>query len=200
MNTRRILCATACLTFAPLSNADTFLNRAAFDAMFPGLALQDFESAGETQRDYGDFVLSSQSSGGKAVGTTDSGFPSRVAIAGLADDPLTITFTIPVEAVGFQVGAIDLFENIARQAEVTAFDAGNNVLETVSLMTGGRQMTTFVGFGNVGEIARVRISDFPLEASFLAIDDVAYGIPSPGTLALLALLGVTRRRRARGTR
>lgn len=193
MNAKMIIVWTGCAALASVAAADTFLNRAAFNAQFPGLSLQDFESATDTQSDYGDFVLTSLTGGG--VGTTESGFPSRVAIAGLADDPLTMTFTIPIEAVGFQVAAIGFFDQLPLRAEVRAIDPQGNVLETITLMTGGRAMTSFIGFGNVGEIGRVRISAMPLEAAFLAIDDVAYGIPSPASIAVLAGLGLVPLRR-----
>ncbi len=186
MRAQVILAVAGCFMVASVAAADTFLNRAAFNAQFPGLSLQDFESATDTQRDYGDFVLTSASSGGTAIGTTTNGFPSRVAIAGLADDPMTMTFTIPIEAVGFQVAAIGFFDQLPLRADVRAFDPQGNLLESITLMTGGRTMTTFIGFGNVGEIGHVRISEMPLEAAFLAIDDVAYGIPAPTTVMVVA--------------
>lgn len=187
----------AVLASAGLGHAIVFTDRPTFDAAFPSLpGLQNFEAAGPLQRDYGDFVLSSGAAGGTGIGTTTSGFPSRVAVQAFADDRIDMDFTIPVEAVGLQVAGIEFLDPaIPRSAIITAFDVDGNTLETITLLTGGRAMTTFIGFGGLGEIARVRIQDLPLEAAYTAIDDVAYGVPAPsaGVFAGFFLLVAPRR-------
>lgn len=167
------------------SHADVFTDRSSFEAAYPGLAVQDFEGAGDLQQDYGDFVLTSGAGGGTGVGTTDSGFPSRVAFSFFADDRIFMDFTIPVSAVGFEVGAIHFFDQTGEEVEIFVYDASSNLLASEVFDTAGRAMTTFIGFSNLGaDIARVEIAD-GAGPEFVAIDNITYGVPAPSSLLLL---------------
>jgi hypothetical protein len=193
-----ITCAAACLLPGADAGAAAYTDRGSFNAAYPGLALQNFNSANDAQRDFGDFLLRSGTNLGAAAGTSTNGFPSRAGVGFNSDDTLDIVFSVPVTAVGLNLGTFDFFGAGPLPDYIALFNpSGGLITQIVPQATNGKAMSTFVGFSDLGPIGFVRIGDLPDQAGMHAVDDVAYGVPEPGAAVLLlgGLAGAARRRR-----
>lgn len=205
MKRKTFLCAVLLAAYpAALASADVFFDRASFDAAWPGLPLLDFEGiapAGDiiepTPQPWAPSVFFSDPAGdASSVAIADSGFffatPTDALFMDLFAVPLLATFDPKVIAVGFDV-AIG-FGGLSATVEV--FSSGGDLLASETFDTASETVfTTFIGFSGFGDIGSVLIT--PGGGGFVLIDNFAYGIPMPGTIALLCVAGCFGRRRRR---
>lgn len=186
------------------ASADIYGDRSSFEGDNPGLSTLDFEdiaNPGEFLQPAPDFspfgvTFSDPGGSGANVAISDSGFafntPTDVLFMNAFDVPLHMTFSPNVLAVGMELA----FGFGGVTGTVSAYDSAGGLLETISLDTESETIfTTFVGFGNVGDIALVTVS--PDSGGFVLVDNVSYGVPTPGALALLGLSGIAAVRRRR---
>ena len=188
---------------ATVASADVFFDRASFDAANPGLPVLDFEGIAPkggfiepTPQPWAPSVFFSDPAGSAAsVAISDSGFfglPTDALFMDLFTVPLLATFDPKVIAVGFDV-AIG-FGGFG--ATVDVFSSAGGLLASETFDTAPESVfTTFIGFSGFGEIGSVLIT--PLSGGFVLIDNFAYGVPMPGTMALLGVAGFVGRRRRR---
>ena len=189
---------------ASLASADVFFDRASFDLANPGLPVLDFEGIAPpggliepAPQPWAPSVFFSDPAGDASeVAIVDSGFffgtPTDVLFMDVFNRPMLATFDPEVIAVGFDIaigfgGFIATVEVFAPGGELLASETFDTEAETV--------FTTFIGFSGFGEIGSVLIT--PPSNAFVLIDNFAYGIPMPGTMALLCVAGFFGRRRRR---
>lgn len=189
---------------ASLASADVFFDRDLFDLENPGLPVLDFEGIAPkggiiepAPQPWAPSVFFSDPGGdASSIAIADSGFffgtPTDALFMDLFDVPMLATFDPNVIAVGFDV-AIG-FGGLTATVEV--FSPGGGLLASETFDTEGETVfTTFIGFSGFGEIGSVLIT--PAGGGFVLIDNYAYGIPLPGTIALLCVAGFFGRRRGR---
>lgn len=187
------------------ASADVFTDRAAFEGAYPGLPNLDFEGYAPD----GGFIQPAPDFSAFGVTFTDgdTGTDALTAIvdsAGFANTPTDaffinafqatadMFFSPPVLAVGMEVATG--FGGFG--ATVDVFDPDDTLIATETFDTESENIfTTFIGFGNLGDIARIIVT--PLDGGFTLLDDVTFGVPAPSSIALLGLGGLvaTRRRR-----
>ncbi len=201
---------------AALAVPTFYTDRASFDAANPATALEDFEnlnigagaargcpsplnsasnnaclSPGDV---IGGFSLSNigPDRGGTALAITGAGFggtTSRDVFANFFADQLRLSFDTPVAVVGLDVMSLFAATNIT----VSLFESGGGLLDLI--VVAATQSGTFFGvrFGS-NAIAWMTFAGVQAEG----IDNLAFRVPEPGTLALLGLgllgLGFSRRR------
>ena len=201
MKTKLILACAAVASMSAAAHAGIFTDRAAFDAAYPGLFMLDFEGYApeggfiQPAPDFSAFgvTITDVNDDPATVAIADSGFafgtPTDALFINVFDLALKMRFDPLVEAVGFDV-AIG-FGGL--NATVNVYD-GAELLESTTFDTEAEQeFRTFIGFGGYGDITHITVS--PAAGGFVLIDNLAYGVPTPGALALLGLAGLTRRRR-----
>ena len=131
--------------------------------------------------------------------TTFPDFVDGVALGirpGSAGGTITLTFTVPVSQVG-----LGIFDPNFVGTMVEFFGVGDVLLasEALTLFNPGGEGADYVGFvpPPISGIAKVVVTAAP--GDHLWIDNVAYGVPEPATLALLGLafagLGFSRHRK-----
>ena len=187
---------------ATLASADVFFDRASFDLANPGLPVLDFEGIAPKggfiepapQRWAPSVFFSDPAGDASSIAIADSGFffgtPTDALFMDLFGAPLLATFDPKVIAVGFDV-AIG-FGGLGATVEV--FSSGGGLLASETFDTESETVfTTFIGFSGLGDIGSVLIT--PGGGGFVLIDNFAYGIPMPGTIALLCVAGCFGRRR-----
>ncbi len=189
---------------ASLASADVFFDRVSFDLENPGLPILDFEGIAPKggfiepapQRWAPSVFFSDPAGDASSIAIADSGFffgtPTDALFMDLFDVPLLATFDPHVIAVGFDI-AIG-FGGLAATVKVFSPDGGLLASETFDTEH-ETVFTTFIGFSGFGEIGSVLIT--PAGGGFVLIDNYAYGIPMPGTIALLCVAGFFGRRRGR---
>lgn len=188
---------------ASLASADVFFDRDLFELENPGLPVLDFEGFAPP----GGFIKPAPQPWAPSVFLSDpGGDASSIAIAGIGffgvpsdalfmdlfHVPILASFDPEVIAVGFNI-AIS-YGGLAATVEV--FSPRGRLLASETFDTEVRSVfTTFIGFSGFGEIGSVLIT--PTPGGFVLIDNFAYGIPMPGTIALLCVAGFFGRRRGR---
>lgn len=210
--------AAAALLAAPaLADTTPIGTRAAFDALYPGATLEDFEEARVADGEMGlmagpldRFTSNSIFQPGEIVAglSIDVGVDNDFAENLFVSSPGIFNYTS--HAVSFFGGntagpkiTIDLAPGVAYALamDVTSNPEGRQV--TVELFSGASLLGSYevVGSGagtffgvdsNAGPITRVTMTG----ANFFGVDNVAFAVPAPGAAGLLplALLGSRRRR------
>ncbi len=191
---RMTVVATLLTVTGTVAAGGIYSSRAAFEADYPGLATEDFEGiapAGGTADApviSSDFTVASGTDEGVSYGVSSTiSAPSDVLFQYNADDRLIFEFAVPVSAVGFQVSSVDFFDAVASgDAVISAYDASDAEIFSTTITTESTlSMDTFFGFAGTTEIARLEVGDAPGFAGYIVMDDLSYGIPSPGAGMLM---------------
>jgi hypothetical protein len=140
-----------------------------FDGQGPGLVLPGADFSAQTLYAEGNgyFDLNTQTLGDSSVG-----------------GPITITFTSPVDAFGFDMQA---YSGYGEAGSISVYDSSNSLIST-TLVNGG-----YFGWENAGGIDSVVISANP--ADYIMIDNVGFGnpgnsnAPAPDAASSAAMLG-----------
>ncbi len=202
----RTVVAGVLIAGASCHAATTYSERAAFEAGFGSLTIEDFEgiapSGGSLEApSFSGFSAESGTDGGTSLAVSNTlGTPSDVLFLYNADDRLIIEFDEDVAAVGFELSSVDFFDSFGSgDAVIEAYDSSDSLIMSSTVSTASKaSMSTFFGIISTNDdIASIEIADAPLFAGYIVIDDLTYGVPAPGTLGLLgiAIVGGTRRRR-----
>ncbi len=212
MRKRCLVGMLSCFVGSSVANATVFTDVGAFNAAAPGLPVLDFEGIAPAGGSVfmSDFsaqgVTFSDATGGTSgVTVVDSAFfaptfntPSDYLAQTSNDASLVMHFNSPVAAAGFNVSMV------FKIGEVT-IEAFNGVasLESVTLTTTSpSDFTTFAGFSGIGNITEIQVTPGtspPGDSFFALVDNLAFGVPEPASLSLLAVgtgavLSVRRRR------
>ena len=184
-----------------VAHADYFTSQTSFNTANPGLPVLTFEGIAPT----GSFIkpapgfagvtftdATNASSANVAISSaTFFGTPTDVLFLDKFTDPLLLTFSPNVNAVGFNIAS----GFGAGTATLTVFN-GNTLLDTENVSAASETVfTTFTGFSNLGTITSLTIT--PQTNHFVLIDNLAFGkpriqaTPEPGSIALLVGMSVS---------
>jgi hypothetical protein len=101
------------------------------------------------------------------------------------DRPLTITYSTPVTAMGFDIQG---YEGFDASGTVSVFDTSSQLIAVVPVDRG------FFGWENSGGIGSVVIA---APSAYILIDNHLFGVPSPAAASLFGLGGLALARRRR---
>lgn len=129
----------------------------------------------------GGFMI--QSTGGSVIGTTGAALNTNSANG---DMDMTLSFATGISRFGMNFGTCDGCNTLS--ATVTAYDASNLIVESISLSS---FQNSFVGFDFASSVSKIVIDRTDTLSNFTFIDDVRFKeggqVPEPASLALIGM-------------
>lgn len=114
------------------------------------------------------------------------GIPSQT-ISGNATNPDTITYSVPVSAIGVDLDAYSGHDYIAT---VNVYDRSNTLIDSIAIPVAAGSEPIFFGYQNAGGIGHVDLFD-TTDPFGPIIDNSTFGVPEPASLGVLGIVGIS---------